>query len=210
MIQGLQKFNIRRKSICIICEGFEEYDYLQRLSVLNVYASQIYKITLINANSNGNLAARYQDLYARDAYDLVVIFCDTDTAPYKEYKLLKDKINKIHGNEGAANKVIFFANPCTLQIVLLHFDDIKLKSSNKHKNSTLIYDLTQIRDYRANKEQRSQLMDMINKDNFRDMLERVAELSTDEFAIGSSNFYTLMHNLRSKSTKWIDKINKKL
>ena len=43
-----------RHRICIICEGNEEYAYLNRLIELNVWNEQ-YSISLVNAGGNGNL-----------------------------------------------------------------------------------------------------------------------------------------------------------
>lgn len=40
------------KKIYIICEGSEEYDYLNRLKILNVW-SDVYDITLRDAKGNG-------------------------------------------------------------------------------------------------------------------------------------------------------------
>lgn len=53
----LPKLNGKKK-ICIICEGAEEYDYINRLISLNVWHYQ-YHIHLINAEGNGNLVSRY-------------------------------------------------------------------------------------------------------------------------------------------------------
>lgn len=65
------------KKIYIICEGSEEYDYLNRLKILNVW-SDIYDITLRDAKGNGNLYPIYQNVYQKGNYDLVVIVCDTE------------------------------------------------------------------------------------------------------------------------------------
>jgi len=72
--------------ICIICEGFEEYEYLKQLNDLHVWNNKI-EFILINAESNGNIPARYQAAYMSDNYDIVLIFCDTDDKPYESYTL---------------------------------------------------------------------------------------------------------------------------
>ena len=48
-----------KQRICIICEGNEEYFYLDRLKELQVWNEQ-YHIELVNANGNGNIPARYK------------------------------------------------------------------------------------------------------------------------------------------------------
>ena len=70
-----------RHKICIICEGSEEYDYLERLNFLRVWNEQ-YEIILDNADGNGNIPARYQDRYQNGSYEVVLVFCDTDKKPY--------------------------------------------------------------------------------------------------------------------------------
>ena len=45
----------------------------------------------INAKSASNIFARYQDAYNNDAYEVILVFCDTDKAPYREYSQIKNK-----------------------------------------------------------------------------------------------------------------------
>ena len=76
MPNKLPKFFDKHK-ICIICEGNEEYEYLNRLKNLKVWNEQ-YDISLVNAGGNGNIPARYQDRYQNGADELVLVFCDTE------------------------------------------------------------------------------------------------------------------------------------
>lgn len=108
--------------------------------------NQIYEIFLVNAKSNGNIPARYQDKYMSNSFDIVLIFCDTDRNPYHDYSLIKEKINDFHGNN-ISDEVILFANPCTMQIILSHFKYVSLTTQNKRKNSPLIKELTNIDNY---------------------------------------------------------------
>ena len=48
---------VDKHKICIICEGNEEYAYLERLKDLEVWNNQ-YDISLVNARGNGNISAR--------------------------------------------------------------------------------------------------------------------------------------------------------
>lgn len=61
MKNRLPEFSDRHK-ICIICEGSEEFKYLERLKAIKVW-SGIYDVVLVNAGGNGNIPARYQDRY---------------------------------------------------------------------------------------------------------------------------------------------------
>ena len=88
--------------ICIICEGNEEYEYLNRLKNLKVWNEQ-YDISLVNAGGNGNIPARYQDRYQNGADELVLVFCDTEKKPHEQYEDIKRKINEFHGVDSAAN-----------------------------------------------------------------------------------------------------------
>ncbi len=77
MSNKLPRFFDKHK-ICIICEGNEEYTYLNCLKKnLNVWNEQ-YEFVLINAGGNGNIPARYQDRYQNGADELVLVFCDTE------------------------------------------------------------------------------------------------------------------------------------
>ena len=96
MTNKLPKFLDKHK-ICIICEGNEEYEYLNRLKELKVWNEQ-YDISLVNANGNGNIPARYQDRYQNGTYEVVLVFCDTEKKPHEQYVDIKRKINEFHGS----------------------------------------------------------------------------------------------------------------
>lgn len=115
MPNKLPKFLDNHK-ICIICEGNEEYEYLNRLKNLKVWNEQ-YDISLVNAGGNGNIPARYQDRYQNGADELVLVFCDTEKKPHEQYEDIKRKINEFHGVDSAANEVIMFGNPCTVAMI---------------------------------------------------------------------------------------------
>ena len=108
MQNKLPKFFDNHK-ICIICEGNEEYEYLNRLKNLKVWNEQ-YDISLVNAGGNGNIPARYQDRYQNGADELVLVFCDTEKKPHEQYEDIKRKINEFHGVDSAANEVISWKN----------------------------------------------------------------------------------------------------
>ncbi len=168
----------------------------------------MYVIELVNAKSNGNIVARYQDRYQSDNYDLVLVFCDTDRKPHKDYQLIRHKIDDIFGIENSSDKVLIFVSPCTLQINLLHFDDIKLRTQNKKKNASDIERLTGIKQYKASKEQRFLLFSKITKANYKEMQRRAKSLSENFDDVPSSNFYKFTTWFENTDTSRIDDINK--
>ena len=189
MPNKLPKFFDNHK-ICIICEGNEEYEYLNRLKNLKVWNEQ-YDISLVNAGGNGNIPARYQDRYQNGADELVLVFCDTEKKPHEQYEDIKRKINEFHGVDNAADEVIMFGNPCTMQIISKHWTDENLKSPAKPVNAPLIKEYTGV-------------------ENYKDMSRRVKDLDSDDSVTGSSNFGKFIKLFESDNSGWIDKINRKL
>ena len=152
MPNKLPKFLDNHK-ICIICEGNEEYEYLKRLKDLKVWNKQ-YAISLVNAGGNGNIPARYQDRYQNGADELVLVFCDTEKKPHEQYEDIKRKINEFHGVDNAAEEVIMFGNPCTMQIISKHWTDENLKLPAKPVNAPLIKNIPE---WRITKEEQTRL-----------------------------------------------------
>ena len=138
--------------ICVICEGNEEYEYLNRLKDLKVWKEK-YDIVPVNAGGNGNIPARYQDRYQNGADELVLVFCDTERKPYEQYEDIKRKINDFHGTDNAADEVIMFGNPCTMQIISKHWTDENLKSPAKPVNAPLIKEYTGVENYKGRADQ---------------------------------------------------------
>lgn len=198
-----------KRKICIICEGDEEYDYLTRLIELNVWSNQ-YIIDLDNAAGNGNIPARYQDRYQNGSYDIVLVFCDTDKKPYEQYADIKRKINEFHGTENISEQVVIYGNPCTMQIVLGHWADVRLKSSSKKVNAPLIEELTGIPNYKGRVDQRDGIMKLITVENYQAMYERIKQIPDNDTEVGSSNFSRFMEYMSSENSKWIDEINQRL
>ena len=193
--------------ICIICEGDEEYEYLEKLISLNVWSKE-YCFQLENAGGNGNIPARYQDKYQNGAYDLVLVFCDTDRKPYEQYVDIKRKIDEFHGVENAADKIMIYGNPCTMQIIIEHWGDVRLCSNNKKKNAPVIYDLTGIEGYKGRKEQRRKLFSQITMENYQEMRERIKQIPWDDTVEGSTNFGRFLDYFSSDEDEWIKTINR--
>ena len=90
-----------KHKICIICEGNEEYKYLERLNELHVW-NEIYDISLVNAEGNGNIPARYQDRYQNGSYEVIKTPAKKTNAALiekytgvKDYKGRADQIDEI-------------------------------------------------------------------------------------------------------------------
>ena len=205
MKNRLPAFN-GRTNICIICEGDEEYEYLNRLNHLGVW-NQHYHIVLDNADGNGNIPARYQDRYQNGAYDVILVFCDTDRKPYEQYGDIKNKINELHGNSIAADEVVIYGNPCTMQIVLQHWGDIKLKSPAKKMNAPMIQEYTGIENYKGRADQRKALMIKVTVENYKEMYQRIANMPDNDAIVGSSNFGKFLGYFMMEDDAWIRRIN---
>lgn len=198
-----------KKKICLICEGYEEFDYISKLLELKVWAD-VYDFSLVNAESNGNISARYQDKYQSNNFDIVLAFCDTDRKPHDDFNQIRKKINGIFGIDNAADEVIIFVNPCSMQVELLHFENIKLRTQNKNKNASEIERLTGIQDYKAKEEQRKAMCNLITKENYEEMKKNLLSLATDYKIEASTNFGVFLKRFEDNKTNWIDEINKKL
>lgn len=195
-----------RHRICIICEGNEEYRYLERLKELKVWNEQ-YDISLVNAGGNGNIAPRYQDRYQNGTDEVVFIFCDTEKKPHEQYEDIKYKINEFHDVDNAASEVVIFGNPCTMQIIMKHWTSDNLKSPAKPVNAPLIRQYTGIENYKGRNDQIKELMKHITAENYRDMRQRINNLETDDSVTGSSNFGKFIRLFESDDSEWIDDIN---
>lgn len=198
-----------KHKICIICEGSEEYDYLKKLNELGVW-SNIYEFDFVNADGNGNIPARYQDRYQNGAYELVLIFCDTERKPYEQYSDIKRKINEFHGLDHASDEVIIFSNPCTMEIVIKHWSNETLKTAAKKRNAPLIKQYTGVDNYDGKKKQRDDIMDLINIDNYKKMCETVEKMKTIDTVLGSTNFGKFLKYFSADECKWINEINERI
>lgn len=195
--------------ICIICEGNEEYAYLDRLKQLKVWNST-YEVVMDNACGNGNIPARYQDRYQNGAYELILVFCDTEKKPYEQFEDIKRKINEFHGVNNAAKEVIIYANPCTMQIIIKHWGNDTILKPKKLENAPLIKAYTGIENYKARADQLTEIVSYITKENYLEMKERVEELEDMDGGVGSSNFGRFIRLLECEDVGWIEDINDKL
>lgn len=191
--------------ILIICEGYEEYDYLVRLKSCKVWSNE-FGVDIKNAKSIDNVAAIYEYYYSNGNYKLVVVFCDTEKYPYEQFLLLKQKINDFHDNK-SADSITFFANPCTMQIILSHFDKVSLKLNEKSYNAELIKKFTGVSDYRAMENQRSAIMKKINAENYQTMKNNIVALDKPYLNMPSTNAIRLFNALENGNENWVNSIN---
>ena len=198
-----------KHKICVICEGNEEYEYLEHLKKLKVWNEQ-YDISLVNAGGNGNISARYQDRYQNGSDELVLVFCDTEKKPHKQYEDIKQKINEFYGVDNAADEVIMFGNPCTMQIISKHWSDQNLKSPAKSVNAPLIKKYTGVENYKARADQIKEVMEHITVENYKDMSHRIRKLDVNDTIIGSSNFGKFITLFESDDSGWIEEIGRLL
>lgn len=208
MINRLPSISDKHK-ICIICEGNEEYKYLARLIELDVW-NNIYEVSLVNAEGNGNIPARYQDKYQNGSYEVILVFCDTEKKPCEQYEDIKEKINDFHGVDTAAAEVVIFANPCSMQIISKHWTDEIIKTPAKKLNAALIEKHTGVVDYKAKEKQIEEVMKHIDTKNYEDMRHRISKMESDDSIIGNSNFARLLDYLESNDCGWIQEINAEL
>ena len=199
---------VRRKHrICVICEGHEDYQYFGRLIALKLWDDS-YSFTPINAKSASNIPARFQNEYQNDRYEIILVFCDTDKEPYREYAQIKGKINAFLGKRKAADKLIIFANPCTMQIILLHFGEVSLRNQGKKTNSAEIERLTGIPEYDAHEDQIQELCRRITRYNYPDMKERTEAISYPDTIPGSTNISIFLNWFEKADDQWIIDIRK--
>ena len=138
------------------------------------------------------------------------MFCDTEKKPHEQYEDIKRKINEFHGVNNAANEVIIFGNPCTMQIISKHWIDEKLKSPAKLVNAPLIKEYTEVENYKGRADQIQEVMKHVTEKNYVDMCHRVSNLESDDSVIGSSNFGKFIKLFESNDSGWIEGINRKL
>ncbi len=196
-----------KHKICIICEGNEEYKYLDRLKALGVFGG-IYDISMDNARGNGNIPARYQDRYQNGSYEVVLVFCDTEKKPYEQYDDIKRKINEFHGVEQVADEVVIFANPCTLQIVSKHWTDEIIKSPSKKVNAPIIEKYTGVKDYKGKESQIDEIMRCITLEGYDLFQRRIQSMDTDDRVLVGTNFGKFLERVEGDSAEWIEEVNR--
>ena len=199
----------RKHKICVICEGLEEVMYFDKLVSLNVFSKK-YEFILINAKSESKIFARFQNAYNNDAYELIIIFCDTDKYPYREYSLLKKKLNQFFDKRNVSQKLVIWANPCSMQIILSHFGDVKLEKQGKKTNAAVIEQMTGVSNYDGHEYQIREICRLIFQRSYSEMKKRLTEDDYDDERTGTSNICDFLVKFEDDNAGWIATINRYL
>lgn len=203
----------RGTKVAIVCEGDEETGYIYRLKELNVF-SRNFAIKPINAGGIDKVFSVYHDTYSKDAYDIVLIFCDTDDEPYEKVKKLLENLKRQYGIKTDEDlfKIVYFGNPCTMQIVLSHKAQLKLQSRLKSHNANHIKKYFGVDEYRATEKQQEKINNSLTADNYRVMKENIDLLGSSWSQKASTNFAELLCHLEdgepSAIKKWASSVRK--
>ena len=202
-----------RNRVIIICEGQEDEGYIKHLISLKVWNNDVYDFKTENAKGAGNIVSRYESVVSNESESSVVlIFCDTDKPPHEGFMGIRNKLREIYGGDSAFNRVVIYANPCTMRIVLAHLmTKSKLKTQRKSQNARIIESLTNVKDYKASKKQISEICKKITAENYYIMKENIKTEEEKKYDIsGSTNFFAFLERFEGNDTSWIEKINKGL
>ena len=199
---------IRKKNILIICEGFEEKPYIDKILSFPNINKEIYNFPpSVNAKGNGKIFARYQYEIQRGFYDIILVFCDADKGSEQFLSIVYQIGEKFYLSKENGFKVFIFSNPVTLQIVLSHFGDVCLTKVSKKANAVAVEKLTGIKNYDAKQEQIDEMIGKIHYSSMKEFKERMEKLSSDFNNLPSSNFLLFLKRFESKNSSWIDDIN---
>ena len=201
----LQGNNLHK--VCLILEGYEEEYYFNRILEFPCFKGT-YEIKLINAKTASNIPAIYQQEYSKNKHEIVLVVCDKDRRP-EQYNRIIAGIDSILG-PGKAKEVVTFTSPCTLQIILSHFGDVKLETQAKREARPVVKDLTGVENYDAHHDQLDAICKQIFYRTYPEMKQRIAKLTTDPNELPSTNMLELLEHLESSDAGWIKEINAKL
>lgn len=206
----MQKGNkeiFNRHKVCLILEGYEENSYFERLKKIGIFNS-IYDITLINAKSASKISIHYSDKYAINSYEVILVVCDHDRKP-EEFNKIKREIDNILG-EKKSEYVMFYTKPCTLQVILSHFGNVRLTTQAKKDAREDVERLTGVKDYDAHEDQLNDICKQVTKSNYKEMKEKIIAIGKDFNNPQASNLDVLFNDLENTDSSWIDTINKEL
>ena len=201
----LQGNNLHK--VCLILEGYEEEYYFNRILSFPCFIGT-YEIKLINAKTASRIPAIYQQEYSKNKYEIVLVVCDKDRKP-EQYEYVMEQIDSILGPE-KAREVVTFVSPCTLQVILSHFDDVSLTTQAKKEARPLVKALTGVDGYDAHQDQLKAICSQIFWRTYPLMKERIGKLSTNPDTMPSTNMLTLLERLESQDASWISEINAKI
>lgn len=104
-----------------------------------------------------------------------------------------------------------YANPCTMQIILMHFaDSVQLSSQSKKTNAQQIAKLTGVENYDAHAAQIDAICGQLRRSNYDKMRERLKTITAPDTVVPSTNFGEFLDRFHSSDPKWIEEINNRL
>lgn len=201
----LQGNNLHK--VCLILEGYEEEYYFKKILEFPCFKGT-YEIKPINAKTASNIPAIYQQEYSKNKYEIVLVVCDKDRKP-EQYEKVMSGIDSILGPD-KAKEVVTYTSPCTLQVILSHFDEVSLTTQAKKTARPIVKALTGVDGYDAHKDQLEAICKQIHLSTYPKMKERIGKLSTNPDMIPSTNMLTLLDRLESQDAGWISEINARL
>lgn len=103
-------------------------------------------------------------------------------------------------------RLVIFANPCTMLIILSHFGDVSLKNQGKKTNAAEIEKWTGVRDYDAHGSQIKEICSKIFRRSYEEMKQRVVAINLPDTTSCSTNFGTFLERFENEDVKWITTI----
>ena len=194
--------------IKILCEGLEEYKYIKKLlGFPGIFSDVYYFHEPTNCKGITNIFPRYQDLFTKNLYEVILIFCDADRNS-KDFQELCSKIdNCMFGGKKVSEKIVIYVNPVTLQVVLSHLGNAKLISSSKATNADVVEKLTGIKNYGGHEEQIDEMMKFVKLSTYEIMKENVSSLPQSLDKCPSTNFIEFLNHFEHNEISWIGEIN---
>ena len=193
--------------IKILCEGLEEYKYIKKLlGFPGIFSDIYYFYEPTNCKGITKIFPRYQDLFTKNFYEVILIFCDADRNS-KDFQDLCLKIdNCMFGGKKVSEKIVMFVNPVTLQVVLSHLKKVKLVSSSKATNEKIVEELTGIKNYRGHEDQIDEMLKLIKLSTYETMKENISSLPQILDKCPSTNFIEFLSRFENNDPGWINDI----
>lgn len=199
----------RKPKICIIAEGREEESYLKKV-LLEYPCFNNYCFTIKTAKGNDAIPARYKYEYQSSLYDVVLIFLDVDKKINKYESIVESIGSENLGDKKLGHEIAIFANPVTLQIVVLHYENIALMEKGKKENSEIVERIFGITNYRAKEDQLKIITGKLFYRTYSTLKINLESISTDYHFCPSTNFLKFLMFFESDDHLWINNINKKI
>ena len=171
-----------------------------------IFSNVYYFHEPINCKGITNIFPRYQDMFSKNLYELVLIFCDADRNSEDFQNLCLKIDNLMFGGNNVSKHIVIFSNPVTMQIILSHISKVRLLSSSKAKNEEIIEKLTSVKNYRGHETQIDEILKFVKVSNYQDMKARMSCLTDNLNEVPSSNFYCFLNNLSSDNSNWVEVI----